>query len=89
MRRAAACALLALVLLALAGGGVGAQCAMCRTALTNSAEGREIVPQFNRAILLMIVAPYAVFGTVGVVAFRGRLRSAWRRRTSRRPPAER
>jgi hypothetical protein len=56
-----------------------AQCQMCKTALTNSAEGREISQQFNRAILLMIGAPYAVFGVVGAALFRDRIRSAWRR----------
>jgi hypothetical protein len=59
---------------------------MCKTALTNSAEGRSVVPTLNRAILLMIVAPYVVFGTVGLVVFRGRLQDAWRRRFARRPP---
>jgi hypothetical protein len=56
-----------------------AQCQMCKTALTNSAEGREITQQFNRAILLMIGAPYAVFGVVGAALFRERIRGAWRR----------
>src|SRR5688500_12071960 len=53
-----------------------AQCAMCRTALTGSPEGRAIGEQFNRAILLMMAAPYVVIGTVGAVFFRERLRSA-------------
>ena len=89
MARAAALGAL-VVLLALAAGDLQAQCAMCRTALTNSAEGRSIIPEFNRAILLMIVAPYAVFAAVGVAAFRGRIREAWKRRTTaRRPPLAR
>ena len=52
---------------------------MCKTALTNSPEGRDIGEQFNRAILLMIGAPYAVFGAVGAAIFRARLRETWRR----------
>ena len=52
---------------------------MCRTALTNSPEGREIGEQFNRAILLMIGAPYVVFGAVGAAIFRERLHATWRR----------
>ena len=56
-----------------------AQCQMCKTALTNSAEGREISEQFNRAILLMIGAPYFVAGTVTVALCRERIRGAWRR----------
>jgi hypothetical protein len=52
---------------------------MCKTALENSPEGRDLGEQFNRAILLMIGAPYAVFGVVGVALFRERLRARWRR----------
>lgn len=52
---------------------------MCKTALTNSPEGREIGEQFNRAILLMIGAPYVVFGVVGAAIFRENLRATWRR----------
>ena len=52
---------------------------MCKTTLTNSPEGRDIGEQFNRAILLMIGAPYVVFGAVGAAIFRERLRAAWRR----------
>ena len=58
---------------------------MCRTAITNSAEGRSIGEQFNRAILLMIAAPYVVMGTVGAVVFRRPIASAWRARRGRRP----
>ena len=60
---------------------------MCKTALTNSPEGRDIGEQFNRAILLMIGAPYAVFGVVGVALFRERLRAGWRRCRGA-PPAD-
>jgi hypothetical protein len=56
-----------------------AQCQMCKTALTNSAEGRDITEHFNRAILLMIGAPYVVAGVVTVALCRERLHAAWRR----------
>ena len=65
-----------------------AQCAMCKTALTDSAEGRNIGEQFNSAILLLIGAPYVVFGTVGAALFRHRLGAAWRRFRGRVPAAE-
>jgi hypothetical protein len=52
---------------------------MCRTALTDSPEGRAIGEEFNHAILLMIGAPYVVFGVVGAALFRGRLAAAWNR----------
>jgi len=68
--------------------GASAQCAMCKTALTNSPEGREIGEQFNRAILLMIGAPYVVFGLVGAAIFRERLRETWHRLRRPRPPAD-
>jgi hypothetical protein len=61
---------------------------MCKTALTNSPEGRDIGEQFNRAILLMIGAPYAVFGAVGAAIFRARLRAAWRRFRRPATPAD-
>jgi hypothetical protein len=69
-----AAALTAAVVFALFPDGAAAQCAMCKTALTNSPEGRDIGEQFNKAILVMIGAPYLVFGTVGALIWRGRRR---------------
>ncbi|HEU0093637.1 MAG TPA: hypothetical protein VFS78_16115 [Vicinamibacteria bacterium] len=89
MRRLLALALLVAPLV-LSAAPVTAQCAMCQTALTGSAEGRGMSQEFNRAILVMLCAPYAVFGVVGTVLLRqrigaslrrerGRLRRTWRR----------
>jgi hypothetical protein len=47
-----------------------AQCALCVTALEQSPEGRAMAGSFNRGILFLLAAPYAVFGTVGVVVYR-------------------
>jgi len=47
-----------------------AQCVMCKAALTDSPEGQAINETFNRAILLMLVAPYALVGTLMVTVFR-------------------
>jgi hypothetical protein len=67
--------------LAIAGGLVlwgglaataSAQCAMCGTSLTNSAEGRAMSPAFNRAILVMLAAPYTLMA--GAAAYLGRHR---------------
>ncbi len=77
-RRAALAA--ALLALAVVAGPALAQCAMCRTALTQSPEGRAMAAGFNRAILVMLVAPYVVFGTGLVLYFR-------RRRAGRRDAA--
>jgi hypothetical protein len=64
-------ALAAALLLAVGAGlPAQAQCAMCQTALTNSPEGRTIAASFNRAILVMLFAPYIVLGTMATVLFR-------------------
>ena len=89
MRRLLALAALVAPLL-VAAAPLGAQCAMCQTALLNSAEGRGMTEEFNRAILVMLFAPYAVFSVVGAVLLRHRIREAilrWRRglRTPLRP----
>ena len=55
--------------------GAAAQCAMCGTALTNSAEGRAMTPAFNRAILVMLAAPYALMAAAAGYLGRHRLRA--------------
>jgi hypothetical protein len=91
VRRLLALALL-IAPLVLSAAPVMAQCAMCQTALTGSAEGRGMSQEFNRAILVMLCAPYAVFGVVGTVLLRHRIGASlrlWRRgprRTLRRTP---
>lgn len=73
-RRAGAVALLLAVVLAVAWpSAASAQCAMCKTALTGSPEGRAIAAQFNFAILMMVAAPYLVAGVVAGVLFRRQL----------------
>ena len=47
-----------------------AQCSMCVTALENSLEGKGAAASFNRGILFLLAAPYAILGTAGVVVFR-------------------
>jgi hypothetical protein len=62
------------VTLILLASPVFAQCAMCKTALTNSSEGQRLANNFNHAILIMFVAPYLVFFSFVVAVFRGRIR---------------
>jgi hypothetical protein len=50
-----------------------AQCAMCKATVTQSPEGREMAGRLNQAILVMLAAPYLVFGTVAAVLLRGRV----------------
>jgi hypothetical protein len=78
VRRLLGLALLVAPLL-LAAVPLGAQCAMCQASLTNSPEGRGMSEEFNRAILVMLFAPYAVFGSIGAVLMRQRIRTSVRR----------
>jgi hypothetical protein len=78
--------LVALALLAVLGalaGTADAQCAMCKTVLEGSEEGRSMAGSLNKAILLMIFAPYAVAGVFAAVAFRSHWRP-WLRATLQR-----
>ena len=60
-----------------------AQCAMCKTALTNSDEGRVMSAEFNRAILVMLFAPYLLMGTAAAYLFRARIRALAARMAAR------
>jgi hypothetical protein len=75
--------LLVLALLALAPAWpAGAQCAMCRTTVTASPEGQRLALELNRAILILLAAPYGVFAALawGVVGPARRQRArAWLR----------
>lgn len=53
-----------------------AQCAMCKTALTSSPEGRHMAGQLNLAILMMVFSPYVIAGGVAGVLFRRQI-GAW------------
>ena len=46
-----------------------AQCMMCRRAL-QSPEGRQMIGAFRSGILVLLAAPFAVFGTVATLAIR-------------------
>lgn len=50
-----------------------AQCAMCRTALE---QNPEAAAGFNRAILFLLLMPYAVFGALTAFHLRTRRRAA-------------
>ena len=81
-RRAYLCAAVALGLLSLFADGLLAQCAMCRGAL-ESPEGQQMAQAFNRGILLLLAAPFAVVGTISLLIYR-----AVRRHRSSVPEAE-
>src|SRR5262245_902546 len=89
-RLLAAVALLALGLALLPAKPAAAQCAMCKTALTNSEEGRGISAEFNRAILVMLLGPYLLMAAGAAYLLRGRSRSLAARAAARvRPPSRR
>lgn len=69
MRRGAAVLLGTAAFLALASDGASAQCAMCRRAL-QSPEGQHLVAALRTGIVVLLVAPFAVFGTVATLATR-------------------
>jgi hypothetical protein len=52
----------------------GAQCAMCRTALESSAEGRALIEKLNLGIILLIAAPFGIAVAVGVAMAKSRRR---------------
>jgi len=49
-----------------------AQCAMCRTALEGSEQGRVMAVQFNRGILFLLGAPFTVAGGIAFAMRRSR-----------------
>jgi hypothetical protein len=70
MTRTAA-ALLAIVVIAavVAPDTVAAQCAMCRRAL-DSPEGQHLVAALRRGIVVLLAAPFVLFGAVALLAVR-------------------
>ena len=57
-----------------------AQCAMCRTALESSVEGRAIAGGFRKGIVLLLAAPYVIFGTISYFVVRAYQKKAAQKR---------
>ena len=74
----AAVAAVLVVILAMEGTG-WSQCAMCRTALENSAEGRAMAEGFRHGIVLLLAVPYAIAGSVGFGLFKAFKKNSRRR----------
>lgn len=53
---------------------VYAQCAMCVTGLTNSAEGQQMARSFNTAILYLLPFPYLIALFIGGIILNMRAR---------------
>lgn len=71
MRFAFALVLVGVVCLA-AAPSLEAQCAMCRTALESSEQGRILAGQFNRGILFLLGAPFTVAAGIAFAMVRSR-----------------
>ena len=67
-------------------GPAHAQCAMCRSALESSPEGRAIAASLGRAILVLLAAPYLVVTAFVTVFFRDRIGRFLRQRVLGAPP---
>jgi hypothetical protein len=50
-------------------GTASAQCAMCRRAL-ESPEGQQLIGAFRRGILVLLAAPFLLFGVIAFFAIR-------------------
>jgi len=81
MRRRILILFVVVAVLALSGVSAFAQgCAMCKTALENSAEGKVLAKSFDYGILFLMGIPYAMFGAAGIVVYR-----AYRKNGSKEP----
>lgn len=55
--------IITIILWLLAIGYLYGQCAMCKATIETSEEGQKVAKNLNNAILLLLGAPYIVFGT--------------------------
>lgn len=49
-----------------------AQCAMCRTALSNSPEAAKLAENFNKAIFVLLIPPVLLFCGIFIAAYKFR-----------------
>ncbi|HEX8889444.1 MAG TPA: hypothetical protein VF779_09715 [Pyrinomonadaceae bacterium] len=49
-----------------------AQCAMCRTALTNSPEAAKLAENFNKAVFVLLIPPVLLFCGIFIAAYKFR-----------------
>lgn len=58
---------------------LAAQCPMCQTGLTQSAEGQRWARGINAGILLLLAAPFVIAGSAALVIYRPQVKSAMSR----------
>ena len=68
-RRRIASVLVIVAVAAVLSDTASAQCPMCRLSL-QSPEGQQMIGAFRSGILVLLVAPFAIFGTVAMLAVR-------------------
>jgi hypothetical protein len=68
-RSVAAIAGIGVLAVLLAPDTVSAQCAMCRRAL-DSPEGQQLIGALRRGIVVLLAAPFMLFGVVALLAVR-------------------
>ena len=73
--RLIAVAMLSLTFAAVAVTPASAQCAMCRT-LLQTPEGQQMAAAFRSGILLLLAAPFSIFGLIAALAVRSHRRRA-------------
>ena len=64
---------------------LAAQCPMCRTGLTQSAEGLRWARGVNAGILLLLAAPFVIAGSATLLVFRPQIAAALSRVRARLP----
>jgi len=52
------------------------QCALCKSALVDSPEGRQLAAGFNRGILFLASIPFLTVGAIGLLVLQSRRREA-------------
>ena len=70
---------LCVAVLLICSADLSAQCAMCRTALTQSAEGQRWSRGINAGVLLLLAAPFLIAGVILAVIFQSQLLQGMRR----------
>jgi hypothetical protein len=68
------------------GADLAAQCQMCRTALTQSAEGQRWSRGINAGILFLLAAPFLIAGSILLSMYHAQLLHALRRIRNRLVP---
>jgi len=73
------------VFLALESPGWAQGCAMCRSALESSPEGKVLASSFAHGILLLLFLPYIIFATISWAVYRAHRKKSKQRYQNANP----